>query len=173
MLTGKILVLLLTMILVPWLLRAMTSGHLQARSRGQGLMCEYGPAYLACLWCGFVFFALLGVLAVKFPGRTSPEGLKWALLIFAFFSLMSLVGLVLAWRSVLLFDERGVEGADMLGRRHRLDWGELDRVEYVPSNMALRLLSSDGRTVWVSQMMRGYEDFRAELERRGIGVLED
>lgn len=163
---GKLLIAFIAALVVPWIVSKISAGRNEGRESGEFKVVEYGPLYTALMAVGFAFFATLAGLAWEHPGKTDPAVLPLVIAIFLGFATLSLVGLALARRSVVFWNERELEGADMAARRHRIAWEELARIEYVGAATSLRLWSRDGRRLWVSPLMQGFQEFHGELTRQ-------
>ena len=164
--TGKLWVALLAAVVVAWVVRALSAGRRASRQRGGHRLAEYGALYFVTLGLGGSFFGALAGLAWRFPGKTDPAVVPGVIGLFLGLAGFSLLGLMLASRSAVRWNATELEGADLLGRRHRWAWSELARVEFVEWAGMLRLVSQDGRRICLSPMMRGFGDFHAELTRQ-------
>ena len=80
---GGVAAAVITPLLMGWLSR----GDRPGRSQGDFKVVEYGAGYRALGLIGTLFFLALSGLAWRFPGKTDPANLKWAIAVFLFFAL--------------------------------------------------------------------------------------
>jgi hypothetical protein len=157
-----------TPVVMMWLSQPQRPG----RREGDYRCVEYGRAYRYLMLFGCLFFGALAGLAYRFPGKTDPATLPWAISTFLFFALLSLVGSVLVARSTVYWNDRDVRGPNGYGKLGRIAWDELVAVDHVRWAQGFRLRSSISTTIWVYPMMCGFDEFFEQLryhaEPRGL-----
>lgn len=96
----------------------------------------------------------------------STEGLAPALGLAAAFGLAG-VSLMIAYRvSYVKVDAKGVERRSGFGRTTRIEWDEINSVDFEAKSTAFALRSSDGKLVWVTPILTGMKEFISALKDR-------
>ena len=165
---GGVAAAVITPVLMGWLSR----GNRPGRSQGDFKVVEYGAGYRALGILGALFFLALSGLAWRFPGKTDPANLKWAIAVFLFFALLSLILCVLVGRASLFWNQQEVRGPNALGKRSAMGWHDIISVDYLAWAQAIRLKNAAGSAIWAYTMMNGFDEFFAHLrqhaEPRGL-----
>lgn len=136
---------------------------------------SFGKATEIAMWVAAIFFSTIAVLAAKFPGRTSPEALPWAIACFIGFALLGLFTAMLLPRAEVRFNKTSISGADLLGKRHEMTWEQITNVEFARGLDGFRI-TGNGQSIWIYPTMRGFKSIlprlNKEVERLGLPPIE-
>lgn len=166
---------LIAAFIVPFVLSKLSCGDKGSRMEGDSFVVEYSKAMIVTMHLCTAAFLAFAALAMRFPGRTDPAQLPFAIGTFLFFAAM---GMYTSWMmhcSRVYWDQTRLSGIDALGRRHSFEWSELSGIDDVQWAQSIRLRAGR-KSVWISPLMRGYPDclnrLAVEAQRLGIALLE-
>lgn len=153
-------------LVVPVLLRLLSRAGKPPRSQGEFRLLEYGWGYQAMMLGCSAFFLLLSALAYRFPGRTDPSTLKWAIGVFLFFAFFGAAVFILMGRATVYWNDQELRGPNAYGRISRMTWSEIASVEYVGWAQGFRLRSAENRVIWTYPLMQGFDVFFQKLQEQ-------
>lgn len=158
---------LITAAVMPFILNKLSGDkHPPASSNGFHLL-EYGKTAKVATYICSIFFFALAFLAYRFPGKTDPAQLPWAI---ALFLAAALLGVFTCWfmhKAKVRWNDDLVSGTDLLGRMHNIAWADLSNIEYVAWAQGFRLSTKGNSCIWVFPMMLGFNAFMKKLEQEG------
>lgn len=149
-------------ILVPLVLNAFSKRE-QIRESPAGFTAEYPKGMTVLMFICSIFFSALAILAWRFPGKTNPSELPFAIGTFIAFAILGLFSAWLMRRSNVSWSEKEIAGADGFGRRQRFDWQELAGVRIISWAQVLSIESNTRQAIWVSPMMSGFNKLQSKL----------
>jgi hypothetical protein len=146
-------------LITPFILRRLSASAQPSRKSGEYSVAHCSKAaHIGSALVGLLFL-LIASLAYRFPGRTEPQHIPWAIAFFALMSALSFLNIAWMKRTIVQWNQTEIQGCDGWGNRHTIAWSELTNISKNTNARAHQLEASNGRIILVCEMLVGYSDF--------------